>query len=123
MADIQLSFNEGPLRELLVSPQGAVGKYLSKQALRVESAAKAICPVGTPESTGHPGYQGGRLRAGIRWTPGAKDIDWPGICVQIVTDSGAAVTIIDDVDYAGFVHEGTRYMTGRPFMTTALDGL
>lgn len=118
--DVKLTFNEGPLRTLLVEPKGDVGRYLAKQALRVESKAKGTCPVGTPESTGKPGYQGGRLRAGIHWITGQKDML---IAVQIVTDTGAAVTIGDDVTYAYYVHEGTRYMKGRPFLTTALDGL
>lgn len=38
---------------------------LTKIGMRIEKYAKALCPVGTPESTGIKGYRGGTLRNSI----------------------------------------------------------
>lgn len=81
---------------LLRSTSGPVGRHLARIAVRVESAAKARCPVDT-----------GRLRSSITW--------------RIEVDSKGVVAIVGtSVSYAIYVHEGTRYMSGRPFL---LEGL
>jgi len=71
-----------------------IGKAMRKSILLIEKKAKPITPVDT-----------GRLRASIR----------PDF---IRTYEGA---IAPHTDYAIYVHEGTRYMKGRPFMTKALQ--
>ena len=43
----------------------AVQKALEEIGIKVEKYAKALCPVGTPESTGKAGYRGGTLRNSI----------------------------------------------------------
>lgn len=81
---------------LLRSAEGPVGKMLARVAVKVESAAKARCPVDT-----------GRLRSSITW--------------RIEVDSKGVVAIVGtNVEYAFFVHEGTRYMAGRPFLHEGL---
>lgn len=81
---------------LLKSVSGPVGRMLARYAALVETAAKARCPVDT-----------GRLRSSITWR---MELDGEGL-VAIVGTS---------VEYAIYVHEGTRYMAGRPFL---VDGL
>lgn len=69
----------------------------------VERKAKEKCPVGTPESTGVPGYVGGRLRASI-----THDAD----------ETGAVVGT--NVTYGKHVELGTRRMDPQPFLVPAL---
>lgn len=83
-------------QRLLRSTSGPVGKYLATVAAKVETAAKARCPVDT-----------GRLRSSITW--------------RIEVDGNGLVAIVGtNVSYAVFVHEGTRYMNGRPFLVEGL---
>lgn len=86
---------------LLKSPQGEVGRSLLKRALKVNSAAKQLCPVDT-----------GRLRSSIVNEMG-KD------------DKGLFVQIGSRVEYAIYVHEGHRagggWVAGNPFLRGALN--
>ena len=59
--------------------------------LKAEKYAKALCPVGTPESTGKPGYRGGTLRNSI--THGVEN--------------GDTAYIGSNVEYAPYVELGT----------------
>ncbi len=64
----------------------------------------ASCPVGTPESTGIPGYVGGTLRDSH----------------EIMPDQEGQYRLIrylyNDVYYAQWVHDGTYKMAARPWM-------
>jgi HK97 gp10 family phage protein len=94
--------------------------------------AKAICPVGTPESTGKPGYVGGTLRDSITSEVSGGGLTWPSLRV------GSAV------EYAPYVELGTGpyfepppeweqfttvkgsgvgsgYVTARPFLRPAVE--
>jgi HK97 gp10 family phage protein len=91
-----LKFHEGELALLLKSEGGPTGRFMATLAAKVETAAKARCPVKT-----------GRLRSSINH--------------RVETSGKGIVAIIGtNVEYAIYVHEGTRYMTGRPFL---VDGL
>lgn len=57
---------------------------------KVEKYAKALCPVGTVESTGKKGYRGGTLRNSITYR-----VD------------GKTVTVGSNVEYAPYVELGT----------------
>lgn len=93
---MSLVWFEAEARYLLASTRGPVGKLIAELCVKVESAAKARCPVDT-----------GRLRSSITW--------------RIETDGQGIVGIVGtNVEYAIYVHEGTRYMAGRPFL---LEGL
>lgn len=72
--------------------------------MKVEKYAKEICPVGTPESTGIPGYVGGRLRNSIAHE-------------QIDEDTEA---IGSAVEYAPFVELGTVKMKAKPYLKPAV---
>ena len=42
------------------------------------------------------------------------------ISVVIAANTGASVTVGSDVEYAGFVHDGTKYLDARPFLADAM---
>lgn len=105
-----LIWNHAEEKHLLREASGPLGRYIGSLAARVETAAKGRCPVGTPESTGKPGYVGGRLRSSINW--------------RIELEGDELVGIIGtNVEYAIYVHEGTRYMAARPFLVDGLQAV
>lgn len=76
-------------------------KILEILGLKAEKYAKALCPVGTPESTGIPGYMGGTLRNSI---------------THQVEAEASAVHIGTNVEYAPYVELGTVKMKARPYL-------
>lgn len=77
-------------KEVISAKDAAVQRALEQVGIQVEKYAKALCPVGTVESTGKKGYRGGTLRNSITH--------------QADKDS---VTIGSNVEYAPFVELGT----------------
>lgn len=80
-----------------------------KQVVRLNGAemqrqAMELCPVGTPESTGIPGYKGGTLRRSIQLS---------------FEEEGKTAVVEPTAHYAGYVEYGTRYMENRPFLRPA----
>lgn len=71
---------------------------------QLQNKAQNRAPVGTPESTGIPGYKGGTLRRSI----GLE-----------LTDNGFTAEVEAKANYAGYVEYGTRYMNARPFLRTS----
>lgn len=63
MADIEIKENH--IDEVLKALDEAKPKILETIGLKAEKYAKALCPVGTVESTGKKGYRGGTLRNSI----------------------------------------------------------
>lgn len=88
--------NRGALTAMLRGPQGPVARMLAAKALQVTNQAKQGCPVDT-----------GRLRSSIRWSLGQDGI-------------GLFALVGTDVNYAIYVHNGTRYMAARPFLLDAM---
>lgn len=78
-----------------------VGPFLrtaaTKSAFEVEGAAKKLTPVDT-----------GRLRTSIATSLG-------------IANRGLSSVVQTNVFYAIYVHEGTRYMRGRPYMQQGAD--
>ncbi len=83
---------------LLNLASGPTGKYLASLAVKVETGAKQRCPVDT-----------GRLRSSITW--------------RIEPVKPLTAIVGTNVEYAVFVHEDTRHMSGRPFLTDALTSV
>lgn len=82
--------------------RAATRRALETIGLLAEGYAKRACPVGTPESTGIPGYQGGTLRESITYEV-----------------SGDSAYIGTNVEYAPYVELGTRKMQAQPFLRPA----
>lgn len=78
--------------EVLTALKHASEKALTMIGIKAEKYAKARCPVGTPESTGKPGYMGGTLRNSITFD---------------VNMAKSEVTIGSNVEYAPYVELGT----------------
>lgn len=97
MALFSFIWHEAEAARLLKATGSPVGRMLARVAAKAETASKARCPVDT-----------GRLRGSINW--------------RIVLEGGTLVAIIGtNVEYAIFVHEGTRYMSGRPFLVEGVN--
>lgn len=73
---------------------------------KLQKKAKEIVPVGTPASTGIPGYVGGTLKGSI----GLK-----------ISDGGLTGEVEPTADYAIYVELGTRFMNAQPYMRPAFD--
>lgn len=80
----------------------AIVKALTTIGINAEKYAKALCPVGTPESTGIKGYRGGTLRNSITY--------------EVVELNGESILNIGtNVEYAPYVELGTGpYFTPPP---------
>lgn len=72
---------------------------------KAETYAKKNAPVGTPESTGIPGYHGGTLRNSITHQQFDENTEVIG----------------SNVEYAPFVELGTYKMAARPFLRRAIE--
>ena len=73
-------------------PVNGMRDEIYKYAFKVERYAKQLTPVAT-----------GRLRASI--------------ATSVLIGNRIGAMVATNADYAVFVHEGTRYMRGRPFLT------
>ena len=94
MADVEFTDNSPQVREAL---DNAVPRILEMIGIKAERYAKALCPVGTPESTGKKGYLGGTLRNSITH--------------QVDND---VLTVGSNVEYAPYVEYGDyRHTTGK----------
>lgn len=94
MADVSFNLEEDNTDKALNELQNASAKALEIVGLKAERYAKALCPVGTPESTGKKGYRGGTLRNSITHNVG--------------TEGGINyVEIGSNVEYAPYVELGT----------------
>ncbi len=80
-------------------------RAVNSAGLTCQGVAKRHCPVGTPESTGIPGYHGGRLRQSI----------------QVDNSKWLISTCGTNVWYAKFVQFGTVRMRARPFLTMGFE--
>jgi HK97 gp10 family phage protein len=94
MPDAEVTFNREALGQLLVSDEAA--KDLQRRALKVDAAAKRLCPVDT-----------GRLRGSITNQLGRDG-------------EGLFALVGSDVDYAIFVELGTRHAPAQPYLRPAL---
>lgn len=83
-----------------------IARALEMIGIQAEGYAKALCPVGTPESTGIPGYRGGTLRNSI---------------THQVDMSVDGVYIGTNVEYAPYVELGTVKMKKRPYLKPAIE--
>lgn len=98
-------------------------KFLLEMALRAIAKIKPKTPVGTPESTGIPGYVGGSLRA--MWGVGSQEIiiKQTGSRMEVDPEKStiASIDVVGDnfevviwngMDYASFIEYGARNVDG-----------
>ena len=109
----------------------AVLRALERIGQAAEGYAKDLCPTGTPQSTGIPGYIGGTLKNSIThalsgeaaaissYTDNAGKVkgSYSGLAPEGTTPS---VYIGSNVDYAIPVETGTRRMKAQPFLKPAI---
>lgn len=62
---IDIRIEENHIPEFKAHLDAAIVKILTIIGMKAERYAKALCPVGTSESTGKKGYRGGTLRNSI----------------------------------------------------------
>lgn len=89
-----IEIDQDNTKELLNALEGASEKIMTMIGIKAEKYAKALCPVGTSESTGIKGYRGGTLRNSITF-----QVEKEG--------STVGVAIGTNVEYAPFVELGT----------------
>ena len=85
---------------------GAVRAVVRKNGADLQTKAQKSAPVGTPQSTGIPGYVGGTLKRSV-------ELD--------ITDGGLTVEVEPTADYAAYVEYGTRFMEAQPYLKPAYD--
>ena len=90
-------------KEVLNEIESRKRRVLEMIGIKSEKYAKALCPVGTPESTGIPGYRGGTLRNSITHE------------VQ-----GDTMYIGTNTEYAPYVELGTYKMRKRPYLAPSI---
>lgn len=83
-----------------------VKRQVKKHGAEMQTKAQQNAPVGTPESTGIPGYVGGTLKRSI-------GID--------ITDGGMTAEVEPTAEYAPYVELGTRFMEAQPYLKPAFD--
>lgn len=103
---MDFKIEENNIPKALTESDESVTRALEMIGLKAEKYAKALAPVGTPESTGIKGYIGGTLRNSI---------------THQVRASERAVHIGTNVDYAPYVELGTRKMAKRPYIVPAIE--
>lgn len=87
MADVDFIDNTPKILEAV---EDTTSRILKMIGIKAEKYAKALCPTGTPESTGKKGYRGGTLKRSITH--------------QV---NGDTLTIGSNVEYAPYVELGT----------------
>lgn len=89
---MEIKITEDHTQEVISEMEKATARALEIIGAKVEKYAKALCPVGTSESTGKKSYRGGTLRNSI---------------THSVDEKESTVTIGSNVVYAPFVELGT----------------
>ena len=129
--DIKFTDNS---KEVLEAMQQAAVRALEKCGLTAEGYAKKLAPVGTPESTGIPGYIGGLLRGSITHAlsgeqpaistyqdnAGTRRGSYSGTAPEEIDSNKSAVYIGTNVEYSSYVELGTIKMDAQPFLKPAV---
>ena len=112
----------------------ALLRGLETCGLVAEGYAKKLAPVGTPESTGIPGYIGGLLRGSITHAlsgkqpsistyqdnAGKRRGSYSGTAPEEIDSNKSAVYIGTNVEYAPYQELGTIHMKAQPFLKPAV---
>lgn len=124
--DVQVTSNAAQVKE---EKDAAIERAMIYIGMAAETYAKAKCPVGTPESTGIPGYIGGTLRGSITFatseqhSAGESPASGPDYEMREQPQKGT-VHIGTNVEYAPYVENGThrgKGMAPRPYLAPAIS--
>ena len=121
-------------KEISEKIKAAVSKGLETCGLVAEGYAADLAPVGTPESTGIPGYIGGLLRGSITHALSGKQAakstyqdnagkrrgSYSGTAPEEGDANKKAVYIGTNVEYAPYQELGTIHMAAQPFLKPAV---
>ena len=83
-----------------------VKKIVKEHGANLQKKAQRNAPIGTPESTGIPGYKGGTLR-------GSLGLE--------IADEGLSAEVEATADYSAYVELGTRFMQAQPYLGPAFN--
>lgn len=83
-----------------------VKAIVQNNTAQLQKNAKENAPVGTPASTGIPGYVGGTLKHSI-------DIE--------LEDGGMTGVVEPTAEYGAYVELGTRFMPAKPYLKPAWE--
>lgn len=100
--DVEFKDNSDAVKKAVTE---AMARALEICGGKAETYAKQLAPVGTPESTGIPGYHGGTLRNSITHEQWDEKTEVIG----------------STVNYSKFVELGTYKMKARPFLRPAAE--
>lgn len=100
--DVEFKDNSEAVKQAV---REAMARALEICGGKAETYAKELAPVGTPESTGIPGYHGGTLRNSITHEQWDEKTEVIG----------------STVNYSKFVELGTYKMKARPFLRPAAE--
>jgi hypothetical protein len=100
--EVDVILDQAALRTLLDSEQGPVARHLLRIGGQVEAEAKRLL------SNQLVNVQTGRLRSSTTH-------------VLVRTGRGLSVFVGSGADYGIYVHEGTRYLAGRPYLVIAVE--
>lgn len=120
-------------KEVLDALEGQALKAMKRIGMQAEGYAADLAPVGTPESTGIPGYIGGTLRNSITHALAGEPPDkssysdnsgrgkgkYSGVAPK---SSDFRVYIGTNVEYSEIVELGTSKMPARPYLKPAISG-
>ena len=121
-------------KEIANNIKSALLRGLETCGLVAEGYAKKLAPVGTPESTGIPGYIGGLLRGSITHAlsgkqpsistyqdnAGKRKGSYSGTAPEESGSNENAVYIGTNVEYSSYVELGTIKMDAQPFLKPAV---
>lgn len=94
--DVTFRVDQGGIDRLLHDPSGPYGQWLARKGLQMQNTARALANVDT-----------GLMRSRIEF--------------RIEVEGGLLVGILAArTNYSRFVHDGTRYMQGNPFLLDAV---
>ena len=121
-------------KEVSDNIKAALLRGLETCGLVAEGYAKKLAPVGTPESTGIPGYIGGLLRGSITHAlsgkqpsistyqdnAGKRRGSYSGTAPEEIGENNKSVYIGTNVEYSSYVELGTIKMDAQPFLKPAV---
>lgn len=113
-------------KEVLEALEKAKDRALTMIGIKAEKYAKALCPVGTPESTGKKGYRGGTLRNSITFVVEDDDLS-VGSNVEYApyVELGTGPNFVPPPEWEQFTSEkgsgvGSGYVYPRPYLKPAI---